>query len=238
MSGARLVGYPCWVMSGNLDLSALRDLRPAERQELLRELVDIERESVPQPGTSWKWDALLVVIAFSCMVLAAWVGYLAVVLPHYYRTGSWRGAWVGFDVGLLAAFAGVGWAAWRRRQLLILALGVLATLLTCDAWFDVVLDLHTSGFWESLASALGLELPVALLAILMARRLLHMTIGQIMRYEGIEGPIPALWRIPLLGPEDTGTALQRLRAARARRRTGPSGAPPGGQQSGEPQGAS
>jgi hypothetical protein len=225
-------------MRGNLDLGALRDLSPAKRQELLRELVDIERESGPEPGGSWKWDALLVIIAFSCLVLAAWIGYLAIVLPHFYRTGSWRGAWVGFDVGLLAAFAAVGWAAWRRRQMLMIALVVLATLLVCDAWFDVVLDLHTSGFWESLASALALELPVALIAILMARRLLHMTISQVMRYEGIEGPIPPLWRIPLLGPEDAGTPLQRLRAARSQRRTKASGAPPGGKSSGEPQGAS
>src|SRR5262249_11425461 len=151
------------------------------------------------------WDALLVAVAVSCVALAAWIGYLAVALPHFYRTGSWRGAWVGLDVAELLAFAAVGWAAWRRRQLLIIALIVLATLLICDAWFDVVLDLHTSGFWESVASALVVELPLALLAIVMARRLLHITIGQVMRYEGIEGPTPPLWRIPLLGPE-TGTA--------------------------------
>ncbi len=207
-------------MMGPYDPESLRDLSTAEREELLRELVEIERESGPKPGTSWRWDALLVVIAVSCLVLAAWIGYLAVVLPQFYRTGSWRGAWVGFDVGELAAFAAVGWAAWRRRQLLIIALVVLATLLICDAWFDVVLDLDKPGFWESLASALAVELPLALLAILMARRLLRITVGQVMRYEGIEGPTPPLWRIPLLGP-DTGTAWRRLRLARARSKVAP-----------------
>lgn len=205
---------------GPYDPQALRNLSAAERQELLRELVEIERESGPRPGTSWKWDALLVAITLTCVGLAAWIGYLAVILPHFYRTGSWRGAWVGFDVGELVAFAAVGWAAWRRRQILIMALVVLATLLICDAWFDVVLDLDKPGFWESLASALVLELPLALLAILMARRLLHITIGQVMRYEGIEGRTPPLWRIPLLGPDDA-TALQRLRAARAERKVAP-----------------
>jgi hypothetical protein len=207
---------------GPIDPQSLRNLSTTERDKLMRELVELQRESEPASGTgtSWKWDALLVAVAAGCVVLAAWIGYLAVALPPFYRTGSWRGAWVGFDVGELAAFAAVGWAAWRRRQLLILALVVLATLLICDAWFDVVLDLHTSGFWASLASALVVELPLALIALVMARRLVHATVGQVMRYEGIEGPTPPLWRVPLLGPEDpqygqNATAWQRLRSARA-----------------------
>ena len=106
------------------------------------------------------------VIVASCILLAAWIGVLAVTLPRFYHTGSWRGAWVGFDVALLAAFAATGWAAWRRRQLLIISLVVLATLLLCDAWFDVVLDVRTAGFFASLLSALLVELPLAMLAIL------------------------------------------------------------------------
>ena len=66
---------------------------------------------------------------------------------------DWRGAWVGFDIALLVTFAATGWAAWRRRQILIIRLVVLATLLCCDAWFDVVLDARTSGFEVSLLSA-------------------------------------------------------------------------------------
>jgi hypothetical protein len=34
----------------------------------------------------------------------------------------------------------------RRRQVPIICLVVLATLLCCDAWFDVVLDARTAGF--------------------------------------------------------------------------------------------
>jgi hypothetical protein len=195
------------------DTAELRRLSYQERQQLLRELIDIERESKPGPGTSWKWDLLLVAIAAGCVILAAWTGYLGVALPSFYRTGSWRGAWVGFDIALLATFIVTGWAAWRRRQVLITSLVVLATLLTCDAWFDVVLDHKTPGFYESLASALFVELPLALIAILMARRLLHQTIAQIMQYEGLTGPVPPLWRIPLLGPVE-GTPLRRLIDAR------------------------
>ena len=205
------------VMDNSFDLEGLASLSTPERRKLLRALVALEQQDAPTPGTSWKWDAVLVVIVASCILLAAWIGVLAVTLPRFYHTGSWRGAWVGFDIALLAAFAATGWAAWRRRQLLIISLVVLATLLLCDAWFDVVLDVQTAGFIPSLLSALLVELPLAMLAILMARRLLKLTFGQIMRYEGLSQPVPPLWQIPLLGPT-AGTPLTRLIEERARRK--------------------
>jgi hypothetical protein len=223
MRGARAALFTCrsvtlfQVMNELFDADELRKLSPRQRQQLIRDLVSLDGQSTAAPGSSWKWDAVLIVIVASCIILAAWTGYLAVTLPRFYRAGSWRGAWVGFDIALLASFAAAGWAAWRRRQLLIIALCVLATLLICDAWFDVVLDVLTTGFWTSLASALIIELPLALIAIVIARRLLRITIGQIMRSEGLTGPVPPLWQIPLIGPT-SGTPLKRLKAARAQHR--------------------
>ncbi|SRR6266487_13060 len=199
------------------DAESLRNLSEAERRRLLRQLVDIERQCAPAIGSGWKWDAVLVTIVGCCVVLGVWIGILAVTLPPYYRTGSWRGAWVGFDIALFAAFTAAAWAAWRRRQVLIITLVVLATLLLCDAWFDVVLDARTAGFLPSLASALIVELPLAVLAGAMARRLLRVTFGQVMRYEGLTGQVPPLWQIPLLGP-GSGSPVRRLIDARAQRR--------------------
>lgn len=204
-------------MNANLESEELRKLPAADRQRLMRALVAIERENAPDPASSWRWDAALVVIVGCCVVLTVWIAVLAVTLPHFYRTGSWRGAWVGFDLALLAAFVVTGWAAWRRRQILVISLIVLSTLLFCDAWFDVVLDTRTSDFWTSLASALLIELPLAVLAAVMARKLLRLTAGQMMRYEGVPGPPPALHDIPLLGPRGS-TPLRRLMAARSRGR--------------------
>ena len=81
---------------------------------------------------------------------------------------------------------------------------VLATLLLCDAWFDVTLDVRTSGFLFSLLSALLVEIPLAVAAILAARRLLRLTIGRIRTREGLVGPVPPLWRIPLFGYQQGG----------------------------------
>jgi hypothetical protein len=92
-----------------------------------------------------------------------------------------------------------GWAAWRRRQVLIIFLVVLATLLCCDAWFDVVLDARTAGFELSLLSAVVIELPLAALAGWGARRLLQMNVAVVRRYEGEPGPSPSLWQARLIG---------------------------------------
>ena len=204
-------------MNETSDPDGLRNLSDDECRRLLRQLVEREQRSSSKPGTSWKWDLLLVCIIAGCILLAAWIGYLGVSLPRYYRAGGWRGAWVGFDLAELVAFAATGWAAWKRRQILIVLLIVLATLLLCDAWFDVVLDAHTAGFIDSLLSALLVELPLALLIVLVARRLLRMTIGQVMLYEGHSGKVPALWKIPLFG-SGTGTPMHRLIKARADRK--------------------
>jgi hypothetical protein len=138
------------------------------------------------------------------LVLAAWIGVLAVTLPRYYRSGGWRGAWVGFDLGLLITFAITAWAGWRHRQLVIICLVVLATLLCCDAWFDVTLDLRTNDFLVSLLMALCVELPLATLAVIGARRLMRLNIRTVGRLAGRTGRVPPLWKIPLYGMESRG----------------------------------
>jgi hypothetical protein len=182
------------------DLDELRRMSPQQRLSLRRALAELD---APDPAATRAGNRrralLLVLVVACCIALAAWIGLLAATLPRYYRTGGWRGAWVGFDVGLLVAFAATGWAAWRRRQILIVCLVVLATLLCCDAWFDVVLDARTSGFWLSLLSALLIELPLAAAAIAGARRLLRITSAVTLRHRGEGGPVPRLRDIPLAG---------------------------------------
>jgi hypothetical protein len=185
-----------------LDHEELRSLSPQERLSLRQALAALDD---PDPrvssGGERRRKLLLAAIVICCVVLIVWIGVLAATLPRYYRAGSWRGAWVGFDIALLAAFAATGWAAWRRRQLLIISLVVLATLLCCDAWFDVVLDARTKGFELSLLSALIIELPLAAVAILATRRLLRSTYSVMLRSRGYCGPLPRLRQIPLIGME-------------------------------------
>lgn len=200
-----------------LDPDTLIDLSPDERRALMQALVALEQENSPVVGPTWRWHAVIAFTVGACVFLAIWIAVLALSLPAFYHTGSWRGAWVGFDIAELVMFAATGWAAWRRRQILIICLIVLATLLLCDAWFDVVLDERTGAFVASLLSALLVEVPLAVIAILLARRLLRLAIGQMMRYEGLTGKVPPLWQIPLLGPP-VRTPLARMMQQRLRQR--------------------
>jgi hypothetical protein len=183
-----------------LDEQELRRMSPHERLRLRQTLAVLdEQDLIASAAGERRRKIILIAIIVCCVVLAVWIGVLASTLPRYYRAGSWRGAWVGFDLAELGAFLATGWAAWRRRQILIICLVVLATLLCCDAWFDVVLDARTKGFLFSLLSALLIELPLAAVAILLARRLLRTTNAVLLRSQGVCGPVPGLGTMQLVG---------------------------------------
>lgn len=178
----------------------LRRMTPQERACLARTLISLNAESItPTPISQRRRRILIAACLLGVLVLAIWIGVLEVKLPRHYRAGGWRAAWVGFDIGLLLVFAATAWAAWRRRQILIACLMVLATLLLCDAWFDTTLDWGTRGFTVSLFSALAVELPLAVVALIGARRLIRLTAGRLELLSGVPGAVPAFWRVPLFG---------------------------------------
>ena len=180
----------------------LRELSPGERRQLARSLAVID---YPHPllelnlRRGRKIGLLFSIIA--CTVLVGWIIVLVLTLNRDYTATHWRLAWVGFDVVLLAAFAATGWAFWRGRQIVIAFLLITATLLCCDAWFDVILDLGSSGVWVSIASAIIVEIPLALLMFNAARRLIRLSTLVAMSVAGDAEPVPPLWRIPLLGEQ-------------------------------------
>jgi peptidoglycan/LPS O-acetylase OafA/YrhL len=183
-----------------IDEAELRQMSPEERADLARALAGLNaRDLMPTPISQRRRRMLITASLGSALILAVWIGILEVKLPRLYRAGGWQAAWVGFDIGLLVVFLATAWAAWRRRQVLIGCLMVLATLLCCDAWFDTMLDYGTRGFLVSLLSALVIELPLAVVALIGARRLLRLTIGRLELLGGGTGPVSSFWRVPLFG---------------------------------------
>lgn len=183
----------------------LRALSAAERRQLARTLAVID---YPDPllevtlARGRKLGALFSIVA--CTVLVGWIIVLVFTLHRSFHSHYWRAAWVGFDIVLLFSFAATGWAFWRGRQIVIALLVVTGTLLLCDAWFDVLLDLGSSDVWGSVASAVLVELPMAFLMFNGARRLIRLSAlipltesGAIADYP--DGTLPPLWKIPLFG---------------------------------------
>jgi hypothetical protein len=221
----------------------LRRMSQDERRHLARILAELDgpAKNDPTPGTlasPYLTDAklrrqrrlALLVSAGCCVILAGWIVVLAATLPRHFDAHHWRAVWVDFDVFLFAAFLATAWAIWRERQVLILLLAGIGTMLCCDAWFDVGTSLATSGLWISLLTAAFAELPLAFLAFAGARRLLRATVEASLRIPapaaaqalettpaGMRGPAedetPSLRRTPLSG-HGLDEALPRGRAHR------------------------
>jgi hypothetical protein len=176
----------------------LSQMTPAERRNLARMLAEMD---YPHPLLDLKLDRRrrigVLFFAISCVVLAAWIVVLIMTLRREYVATHWRLAWVGFDFVLLAVFALTGWALWRGRQIVIAGLLITATMLCCDAWFDVILDLRTDDMWPSIASAVFVELPLAFMMLNAARRLIRMSALAAVCAGGVRLPLPSLWRLPL-----------------------------------------
>jgi hypothetical protein len=134
-----------------------------------------------QPKLRRQRRLALLVSAACCVILAGWIVVLAATLPRHFDAHHWRAVWVNFDVFLFAVFLATAWAIWRERQVLILLLAAIGTMLCCDAWFDVGTSLATTGVWISLLTAVFAELPLAFLAFVGARRLLRATVDASLR---------------------------------------------------------
>jgi hypothetical protein len=176
--------------------SDIASLTEAERQLLARWInladhpVRERRRRTRQLGT---------VVSASCAVaLAPWIVLLIMTLPEQHPTQAWRVAWVGFDVTLTAAMAIAGWLGWRRRHLLVVALTVVATLLTCDAWFDITLSWGSPEAVGSVLSAVCIELPLAVFAATGVIMLMTALARMAWRDQGRPGEPPRLWRVPQL----------------------------------------
>jgi hypothetical protein len=199
----------------------LRGMSPAERRKLAHSLTAVD---YPHPllgiylARGRRLGLLVSIVA--CAVLVGWIIVLGLTLHRSFHTQHWKGAWVGFDVILLFAFAATGWAFWRGRQVVIVCLIVTGTLLVCDAWFDVLLDAGTSDVWLSVASALIVELPLAFLMFNAARRLIRLSAVVAVGEAGDSSDcdnlpadgLPPLWKIPLFGvsaPPGDGRSVSR-----------------------------
>jgi len=122
------------------------------------------------PGAGWRPARWVVpLFAVAALVLVPWIVFLVRSLPSTHAAPHWDLAWAGFDVGLALLLSAVALAAWRRSPWLEGAATASATLLTVDAWFDI---LTSSGHVElgmAIGEAVLVELPLAALCLVLAR---------------------------------------------------------------------
>jgi hypothetical protein len=128
----------------------------------------MENSSDPLPPTAGRLRRRLprwlpALFALVALGLVPWTLYLTFTLPSRHVTTHYDLAWVGFDIGLTAAFSATVWAALRSPAWLVATAAVTGTMLVCDAWFDVVTSQGASEIGEAVAEAAFAELPLAAL---------------------------------------------------------------------------
>ena len=215
-----------------IDEAELRRMSPEDRRQLAQALARIDLpHPLLEPGVVRRRQFGMIITMASCLALAVWIVYLALTLPRHFTSVHWRAVWVGLDIAELIGFAMTAWAAWFQRQILILCMIVTGTLLVSDAWFDVMLDSGTPDAKMSFIAAVFAELPLAFILFSSARRLMRFTVEAVMRLEGISGPVPPLWRVPLFADGLEEALPSRLRSRDARTSRDKAGASQGGELS-------
>lgn len=102
--------------------------------------------------------------------LLPWTAYLIVTLPsRHLQTGYYDFAWGGFDVGLAALLVATGVGLLRRRLWVQSTATAAATMLLCDAWFDVLSSHPGRERLTAVVLAAIAELPSAAICLLIAR---------------------------------------------------------------------
>ena len=117
--------------------------------------------------------------------LIPWTVFLAIKLPIRYQAHHWTLLWVGFDVILMVVLAYTAWAAWFRRQVMVVMAIVAGTMLAADVWFDVITSLGRRGEWVTITTALLAELPGSIFFFWLARKVILRSISNVYRLAGM-----------------------------------------------------
>ena len=115
-----------------------------------------------------RWLAPLFFLAG--LALVPWTVYLAVTLPNrHLQTGYYALAWAGFDVALAVLLTATGYGLMRQKLWVQSTATAAATMLFCDAWFDILSARDSRERLVAVLLALAVELPTAALCLVIAR---------------------------------------------------------------------
>ena len=125
------------------------------------------------PATAPRWASHLLLGLGA--VLVPWTLWLAATLPERHVARNFDIAWSGFDVALAVTLIATGVGLLRGATWTQGAAAAAATLLVCDAWFDVLTSAPGAERMTAVAMAVLAELPVAAACAMIALSASHST---------------------------------------------------------------
>ena len=157
------------------------------------------RTASEQSGINSEVDActhwVVRLLAVCCIGLIPWTIGLALTLPHTYVVANWPFAWTGFDVIILGCLATTAWALRKQRHVAVPASITTSVLLFCDAWFDILTAHGGLCRTLSIATAVLIEIPLALVLCVISGRLLRASASAGV----IDAAHSSIWRTPTPG---------------------------------------
>jgi hypothetical protein len=123
-------------------------------------------ELVPAPVVARMRRLRLALMVGGAIAMVAWIVFVVITLPANYVA-------LGFDVSLVAFMATTAVLVFVRRQLVPLTAFTTGVLLICDAWFEVMMA-GPHDLWASALTATLVELPLAVILITTAPRILRL----------------------------------------------------------------
>jgi hypothetical protein len=112
-----------------------------------------------KPASAPRWASHLLLGLGA--VLVPWTLWLAATLPERHVARNFDIAWSGFDVALALTLIATGVGLLRGATWTQGAAAAAATLLVCDAWFDVLTSAPGAERMTAVGMAVLAELPVA-----------------------------------------------------------------------------
>ena len=126
-------------------------------------------EEGPRPSVEPAPRWLAYAFVACSLALVPWTLWLYQTLPSRATADNWDVAWTGFDFAIAATLLATAIGALRRAAWTQGAAASAATLLICDAWFDVLTSRTAHELEVALIMAIFAEGPLALVCIWVAR---------------------------------------------------------------------
>jgi hypothetical protein len=107
------------------------------------------------------------------LITIPWTVYIGLTLPSKNLSQHWDAAWVGLDIAIAIFLVLNALFSYLESKWLVMSATATTTLLIVDAWFDIITARYGRPFEISMASAIFVELPLAVLTFRVALRIIN-----------------------------------------------------------------